>query len=266
MSVESLLKKESYTPDDLREIMELLRAENGCPWDREQNHKSIRNNFIEEVYEVIEGIDTDNDDIIKEELGDVLLQVVFHARIAEEAGKYNLDDVADGICKKLILRHPHIFSDVKVENSAEVLKNWDEIKKKEKSQKSVADTLKGVSASLPALVRASKIKAKACKVGFEYPSVDGAVEKVAEEFDEVKAEIAKGSPDGIAEEIGDLLFAVANLARMCGVNAEEALYNTNNKFVDRFEKMENLATENGQNLALLNISEKIELWNKAKNL
>ncbi|MBR5309144.1 MAG: nucleoside triphosphate pyrophosphohydrolase [Clostridia bacterium] len=266
MSVESLLKKESYTPDDLREIMELLRAENGCPWDREQDHKSIRNNFIEEVYEVIEGIDTDNDDIIKEELGDVLLQVVFHARIAEEAGKYNLDDVADGICKKLILRHPHIFSDVKVENSAEVLKNWDEIKKKEKSQRSVADTLKGVSASLPALVRASKIKAKACKVGFEYPSVDGAVEKVAEEFDEVKAEIASGNSERVSEEIGDLLFAVANLARMCGVNAEEALYNTNNKFVDRFEKMENLATENGQNLALLNISEKIELWNKAKNL
>ena len=266
MSVESLLKKESYTPDDLREIMELLRAENGCPWDREQDHKSIRNNFIEEVYEVIEGIDTDNDDIIKEELGDVLLQVVFHARIAEEAGKYNLDDVADGICKKLILRHPHIFSDVKVENSAEVLKNWDEIKKKEKSQRSVADTLKGVSASLPALVRASKIKAKTCKVGFEYPSVDGAVEKVAEEFDEVKAEIASGNSERVSEEIGDLLFAVANLARMCGVNAEEALYNTNNKFVDRFEKMENLATENGQNLALLNISEKIELWNKAKNL
>lgn len=266
MSVESLLKKESYTPEDLREIMELLRAENGCPWDREQDHKSIRNNFIEEVYEVIEGIDTDNDDIIKEELGDVLLQVVFHARIAEEAGKYNLDDVADGICKKLILRHPHIFSDVKVENSAEVLKNWDEIKKKEKSQKSVADTLKGVSASLPALVRASKIKAKACKVGFEYPSVDGAVEKIAEEFDEVKAEIAKGNSDGISEEIGDLLFAVANLARMCGVNAEQALYDTNNKFIDRFEKMENLATEHGQNLALLNISEKIELWNKAKNL
>lgn len=266
MSVESLLKKQSYTPEDLREIMELLRAENGCPWDREQDHKSIRNNFIEEVYEVVEGIDTDNDDIIKEELGDVLLQVVFHARIAEEAGKYNLDDVADGICKKLILRHPHIFSDVKVENSAEVLKNWDEIKKKEKSQNSVTDTLKGVSASLPALVRASKIKAKACKVGFEYPSVDGAVEKIAEEFDEVKAEIAKGNSDGISEEIGDLLFAVANLARMCGVNAEQALYDTNNKFIDRFEKMENLATEHGQNLALLNISEKIELWNKAKNL
>ncbi len=266
MSVETLLKKDNYNCDDLREIMEILRAEDGCPWDREQDHKTIRNNFIEEVYEVVEGIDTDNDYIIKEELGDVLLQVVFHARIAEEAGKYNLDDVADGICKKLILRHPHIFSDVKVENSAEVLKNWDEIKKTEKSQKSYTDTLKGVSGALPALVRASKIKAKACKAGFEYPSVDGAIAKVTEEFEEVKTEIAKNNPEGIKEEIGDLLFAVANLARMCDVNAEEALYNTNNKFINRFEKTEKMAKEKGKDLALLNISEKIELWNKAKKL
>lgn len=266
MSVETLLKKDNYTCDDLREIMELLRAEDGCPWDREQDHKTIRNNFIEEVYEVIEGIDTDNDDIIKEELGDVLLQVVFHARIAEEAGKYNLDDVADGICKKLILRHPHIFSDVKVKNSVEVLKNWDEIKKAEKSQKSYTDTLKGVTPSLPALARASKIKAKACKAGFEYPSVDGAIDKVNEEFGEVKEAIAKNDAESVKEEIGDLLFAVANLARMCGINAEEALYNTNNKFIDRFEKTEMLAQKNGKDLAQLNISEKIELWNKAKRL
>ena len=266
MSVETLLKKEKYTPDDLREIMEILRGEGGCPWDREQDHKTIRNNFIEEVYEVIEGIDTDNDDIIKEELGDVLLQVVFHARIAEEAGKYNLDDVADGVCIKLILRHPHFFSAVKVENSAEVLKNWDEIKKTEKSQKSYTDTLKGVSASLPAHVRASKIKAKACKAGFEYPSIDGAIDKVSEEFDEVKEAIGKNDADAVKEEMGDLLFAVANLARMCGVNAEEALYNTNNKFIDRFEKTEKLALDDGKDLAQLNISEKIELWNKAKKL
>jgi len=266
MSVETLLKKDKYNPDDLREIMEILRGEGGCPWDREQDHKSIRNNFIEEVYEVIEGIDTDDDDIIKEELGDVLLQVVFHARIAEEAGKYNLDDVADGICKKLILRHPHIFSNVKVKDSDEVLKNWDEIKKTEKSQKSVTDTLKGVSSALPALVRASKIKAKACKAGFEYPTVDGAVEKVSEEFCEVKEAISKNNAESIAEEIGDLLFAVANLARMCGVNAEEALYRTNDKFIDRFEKTEKLAEKDGKYLAELNISEKIELWNKAKKL
>lgn len=266
MSVETLLKKDKYTPDDLRDIMEILRGEGGCPWDREQDHKTIRNNFIEEVYEVVEGIDTDNDEIIKEELGDVLLQVVFHARIAEEAGKYNLDDVADGVCKKLILRHPHIFSDVKVKDSEEVLKNWDEIKKTEKSQKSATDTLKGVSASLPALVRAAKISGKAAKTGFEYPEIDGAIDKVTEEFSEVKAEIAKNNTCGVAEEIGDLLFAVANLARMCGVNAEEALYKTNEKFIGRFGKMEELAKENGKELSLLNISEKIKLWNMSKQL
>ncbi len=266
MSVETLLAKDSYTCGDLREIMEILRGENGCPWDREQDHKTIRNNFIEECYEVIEGIDTDNDDIIKEELGDVLLQVVFHARIAEEAGKYNLDDVADGICKKLILRHPHIFSDVKVGNSDDVLKNWDEIKKTEKSQKSAADTLKGVSASLPALVRAAKLSGKAAKAGFEYPDARGALEKVYEEYTEMCEEIPKGNIETLQEEIGDLLFAVANLARMCGINAEEALYRTNDKFVNRFEKTEKLAKIEGKELADFNISEKIDLWNRAKTL
>ncbi len=266
MSVETLLAKESYNCDDLREIMEILRGENGCPWDKEQDHKTIRNNFIEECYEVIEGIDTDNDDIIKEELGDVLLQIVFHARIAEEAGKYNIDDVADGICKKLILRHPHIFSDTKVKNSAEVLANWDEIKKTEKSQKSAADTLRGVTAALPALIRASKLSGKAAKAGFEYPDVEGALEKVFEEYTEMCSEIPKGDIESLQEEIGDLLFAVANLARMCGINAEEALYRTNEKFIDRFEKTENLAKKDGKELSELNISEKIDHWNRAKKL
>ncbi len=264
MSVETLLLKENYKLSDLVEIMEILRGENGCPWDREQDHKSIRNNFIEECYEVIEGIDTDNDEIIKEELGDVLLQVVFHARIAQEAGKYDIDEVADGICKKLILRHPHIFSDTKVKNSDEVLKNWDEIKKTEKSQKSVTDTLKGVSSSLPALVRASKISGKAAKAGFEYPDAKGALEKVFEEYGEVCAEINSGNKQALGEEIGDLLFAVANLARMCDINAEEALFRTNDKFINRFEKAENIAKNSGKELSEINISEKIELWNKAK--
>ncbi len=264
MSVESLLKKESYNCDDLREIMEILRGEGGCPWDREQNHKSIRNNFIEEVYEFIEGVDTDDNAIMKEELGDVLLQVVFHARISEEAGDFNLDDVADGICKKLILRHPHIFSDTVVADSAEVLKNWDEIKKAEKSQTSVTDTLRGISSALPALVRAAKIKSKAAKAGFEYDEIGGAVDKVYEELSEVKAEIESGDSEALTEEIGDLLFAVASLAKMCGVNPEEALYRTNDKFIDRFSRMEQAAKESGRELSELNISEKIALWNGAK--
>lgn len=264
MSVKSLLEKESYTCDDLREIMEILRGEGGCPWDREQNHKSIRNNFIEEVYEFIEGVDSDDNEIMKEELGDVLLQVVFHARISEENGDFNLDDVADGVCKKLILRHPHIFSDTIVAGSEDVLRNWDEIKMKEKSQSSVTDTLKGISSALPALMRAAKIKSKASKAGFEFDSVEGAVAKVEEELGEMRTELANGNKEALEEEMGDLLFAVATLARMCGINPEEALYRTNEKFIDRFSKMEKMITESGKTLEDLNISEKIALWNDAK--
>ncbi len=156
-----LKEKSSYNVDDLREIMELLRAPDGCPWDREQDHKSIRRNLIEETYEVVEAIDTDNKTLLCEELGDLMLQVIFHARISEEAGDFSLDDVADGVCKKLILRHPHIFADVVAETSAEVLKNWDAIKVVEKQQKSAREVLDSVSHSLPALIRADKIYSKA---------------------------------------------------------------------------------------------------------
>lgn len=266
MSVEGLLNKECYNFSDLCEIMEILRGENGCPWDREQNHKSIRNNLIEECYEAVEGIDSDNDAILKEELGDVLLQVVFHAKIAQDEGKYNINDVADGVCKKLILRHPHIFSDVNVKDSEEVLKNWDAIKKEEKGQKSATDSLKGVSAALPALVRAAKISGKAAKVGFEYPNVKEAAEKVYEEYTEVMTEIGQNNNKNLTEEIGDLLFAIANLSRICGVNAEEALYIANEKFINRFEKTENLAKESGNSLENLNNLEKNSLWKRAKNL
>ncbi len=266
MSVESLLKKENYNFSDLCEIMEILRGENGCPWDREQNHKTIRNNLIEECYEAVEGIDTNNDEILKEELGDVLLQVVFHAKIAQDEGKYNINDVADGVCKKLILRHPHIFSDVNVKDSEEVLKNWDAIKKEEKGQTSATDSLKGVSSALPALVRASKLSGKAAKVGFEFPDKKEAAKKVLEEYTEVMTEIEQNNNEMLTEEIGDLLFAVANLSRMCGVNAEEALYIANEKFVSRFEKTENLAKKEGISLENLNNLEKITLWNQAKKL
>lgn len=264
MSVETLLKKESYAFCDLCEIMAILRSENGCPWDREQNHQSIRNNLIEECYEVVEGIDRNDNAILKEELGDLLLQVVFHARIAEEEGKFDLDDVADGICKKLILRHPHIFGTTKVSGSAEVLRNWDEIKKAEKGQKTAADTVKAVSEALPALVRASKMQAKAAKTGFEYASAADTLEKVTEETEEVRAAFDAKDNDALSEEIGDLLFAVVNVARMSGINAEEALFRANDKFANRFESMEKLATEQGKDLKNIDITGKISLWEKAK--
>lgn len=209
--INALKAKENYTPADLREIMEILRSENGCPWDREQDHKSIRRNLIEETYEVIEGIDKDDPALMCEELGDLLLQVVFHARIAEEAGRFDLDDIADGICKKLILRHPHIFADVKADTSEEVLKNWDKIKVTEKHQKSDREVLASVSASLPALIRADKICAKAIKLGYAVPETEAAVSY---------GSCVSGDPETY---IGDLLLSVVKLSRELGVDGEKAL-------------------------------------------
>ena len=266
MSVKELLNKENYVFDDLLEIMKILRSENGCPWDREQDHRSIRNAFVEEVYEAIEGIDTGDDDILKEELGDVLLQVVFHARIAEEESSFDINDVTDGVCKKLILRHPHIFSDVDAKTSEEVLRNWDEIKKVEKHQKSHTDTLRAVSPAMPSLQRASKLQSKAAKCGFTYKDADDAFSKVSEEYLELKGALKDSNPDNINEEIGDLLFAVANVARLCGINPEEALYRSNDKFIGRFDMLEKTCIEQNKELCELNVNEMIDIWRKNKNL
>ncbi len=207
--IEALKAKENYTVNDLREIMEILRSPGGCPWDREQDHKSIRRNLIEETYEVIEAIDTDDKVLMCEELGDLMLQVVFHARIAEEAERFNLDDIADGICKKLILRHPHIFADVKADTSEEVLNNWDKIKVVEKHQKSDREVLDSVSHSLPSLIRADKLAGKAAKLGYALPTCD-----VIDGLD------AKSISEA---EIGDLLFAAVRLAKEAGTDPEKAL-------------------------------------------
>jgi len=208
--IEALKAKESYKPEDLREIMEILRSPGGCPWDREQDHKSIRRNLIEETYEVIEAIDTDNKELMCEELGDLLLQVVFHARIAEEAGRFDLDDIADGVCKKLILRHPHIFSDVVAETSDEVLKNWDKIKVVEKHQKSHREVLDSVSHSLPALIRADKLCGKAAKLGYDIPE-----SRIGGNF--------KADAENAEELIGDALLALVKEAKALGVDSEKAL-------------------------------------------
>ena len=262
MSVESLLKKESYNCDDLREIMEILRGEGGCPWDREQDHKSIRNNFIEEVYEFIEGVDTDDNAIMKEELGDVLLQVVFHARISEEAGDFNLDDVADGICKKLILRHPHIFSDVQADNSDQVLANWDRIKKETKQQKTFTDTLTAVPASLPALMRAEKVQKRAARAGMDFASASDVAEKLLEEAAELKEAISSGESEAVAEELGDLFFAACNLARFTGNDSEEVLTHATEKCIRRFQRVEELADKQPDKLSPQQLD---LLWEQAKN-
>ena len=181
--------KDCYKFDDLLRIMEILRAPDGCMWDREQDHHSIRRNFIEETYEVCEAIDDEDTEHMKEELGDVLLQVVFHTQMEKEKGTFDIDDVADGICKKLIFRHPHIFGNVEVASSEEVLRNWDDLKRKEKHQETDTQALESVAKSLPSLIRAEKLQKKAAKVGFDWDNVKDALDKVQEELDEVRRAI-----------------------------------------------------------------------------
>ena len=254
--------KEKYTYEDLLEIMRILRCPEGCVWDREQDHKSIRRSFIEETYEAVEAIDNDDPVLLQEELGDVLLQVVFHAQIEAEAGRFTMDDVADGICKKMIYRHPHVFGSVEVKNSDEVLTNWDALKQKEKHQKSTTETLESVARSLPGLIRAEKVQHKAAKAGFDWDEVSGALDKVREETAEVARAIdGDGDP---SEELGDLLFAVVNVARFLKTDPEDAINRTTDKFIRRFAQVEQAAKDAGRSLSEMSLSEMDALWDAAK--
>lgn len=258
-------KTQKYSFNDLLEIMQILRGDNGCPWDREQTHESIKRNFVEEVYEVVEAIDEKDDALLKEELGDVLLQVVFHAQMAGEESRFDMSDVVDGICKKLIYRHPHIFSNVKAETSDEVLKNWDELKKAEKGQKSQSEVLKSISTYLPALIRSYKIQQKAAKVGFDWDDISSVWDKLYEEIDEVKAEIAKGNKENLENEIGDLFFAAVNLARFLDIDPETALMHTCEKFIKRFSYVEeNINERFGVSLSEATLSQMDSLWEEYK--
>lgn len=257
-------QKDSYGVYDLADIIELLRSEDGCPWDREQTHESIRRNFLEEAYETVEAIDEGSPEHLCEELGDVLTQVVFHARIEEELGSFDLDGVADAVCKKLIYRHPHVFGDVSVSGSAEVLSNWDELKKTEKQQKTVTESMDSVAKSLPALWRAEKIQGKAKKAGFDWDGVSGALDKLSEELNELRAAL---NGDGDAgEELGDLLFSAVNVARFAGVDPEEALHASCDKFTRRFSHIERSAAAAGRELKSLSLAEMDDLYNEAKKL
>ena len=254
--------KDKYNVNDLVRIMEILRAPDGCMWDQAQDHHSIRQNFIEETYEACEAIDDNDTDHLKEELGDVLLQVVFHTQMEKEKGVFDLNDVADGVCKKLIFRHPHIFGDVKVGSTDEILSNWDDLKRKEKKQETDTSTLESVSKSLPSLIRAQKLQKKAAKVGFDWPDVSGALDKGAEELAEVRAAI--GGDGDVEEEIGDLIFAVTNVSRFVKVDSERAAEKTCNKFVRRFADMEQQAKAQGRQLSELTLEEMDALWDEAK--
>lgn len=257
--------KDKYTFDDLVEILRILRRPGGCPWDREQTHESIRRNFIEETYEAIEAIDNKDSELLCEELGDVMLQVVFHAQISEDEGEFDINEVCDGVCKKLIVRHPHVFSDVLAETSEKVLENWDKIKMQTKSQKTYTETLKSVSPALPALVRAEKVQHKAKKCGFDWDSVDGALEKLSEEIVELRNAIKEGNADSTHEELGDVLFSAVNVSRFLDVDAEKALSDSTVKFISRFEKIENLARERNIDMKSASLSELDALWDEVKS-
>lgn len=250
--------------EDLIEIMTKLRGENGCPWDREQTHESLKRYLIEESYEVLEAIDEQDDAKIVEELGDVLLQIVFHSEIGREEGYFNINDVIKGICNKMIQRHPHVFGNNSVENSEEVLKNWDEIKKNEKGIKTSTEEMKHIAKNLPALIRAEKIQGKAKKVGFDWDKVEDAMDKILEEFYEVRDVYNGGNWSRIEEEVGDLLFACVNVARFLKVDPELALNKTSNKFIQRFSYIEETAKDKGMRLEEMSLEQMDMLWNEAK--
>lgn len=256
--------KDCYDMQDLLSIMRLLRAPGGCPWDAEQTHESIRKNLIEETYEVIEAIDKNDKELMCEELGDLLMQVVFHAQMEDEAGTFDFNNVTDGVCKKLIERHPHIFGEVKVSGVDDVLTNWDAIKRKTKGQKTTGDSMLSVPRELPALMRATKLQKKAADVGFDWNDVSGALDKVAEEMAELRAAIENKDSVNMAEELGDILFSVVNVSRFIKVDAEEALTAASDKFLARFVEVEKLAKERGIDMKEASLEELDALWDEVK--
>lgn len=255
-------KQDRYGFDDLVRIIHLLRSPGGCPWDQEQTHQSIRRNFLEETYEVLEAIDEDDPVHMCEELGDVLTQVVFHSDIEQAAGRFTLDDVCDGVCKKMILRHPHVFGDRQVSGSDEVLVNWDSIKREEKSQKTYTDTLEAVAKNLPANWRAEKLQKKASKAGFAWSNAGEALAKLSEETAELSQAVQRGADP--AEELGDVLFAAVNVSFCLGLDPEQALHGACEKFIRRFSRMERLAGAAHRSLDELSREELLHLWEAAK--
>lgn len=256
--------KDKYTLEDLIDIMKLLRSEKGCPWDREQTHDSLKRYLIEETYEVLEAIDLKDKKKTCEELGDLLLQIVFHSQIASESGDYSIEDVITGISKKMIERHTHVFGEAKADTPDEVVSNWEDIKKKEKGLSNHTDVLKDVPSNLPALMRSYKVQQKASLVGFDWDNPEDVFLKVNEEIDELKDVYKSKDVARINEEMGDVLFSIVNLSRFLKVQPELALTGTINKFIKRFEFMENECKKEGKNLNEMSLDQMDVYWNKAK--
>ncbi len=248
----------------LVDVVEMLRSPEGCPWDREQDHKSLRKYVIEEAYEVVDAIDLGSDTKLEEELGDLMLQAVLHAQIAREEGRFDIAGVCETIRKKLVRRHPHVFSDVEVSGVDDVLHNWEEIKRKEPGNVEITSAIGGVPKSMPALLRATEISKRAARTGFEWPDMSGVLDKLHEETDELKEAIDSGDTEHIKHEIGDLLFTVVNISRWAKVDAEESLREMLERFGARFTRIEEHARETGRRVEDLSIEEMEEVWNRAK--
>lgn len=257
--------KDRYDLNDFRRLVAVLRAPGGCPWDAEQTHESIRRCALEETYELCHAIDTGDNENLKEELGDVLLQVLLHSRMEEEAGRFDLDDVADAACRKLIFRHPHVFGSAAAASGEDALDVWDAAKRAEKGQKTAAEAMASVPENLPALWRAEKMQSKAAKAGFEWPDVGCAIEKLREETEELAAAVAEGDADHIEEELGDTLFAAVKVGRFCGTDPETALHRCCEKFLRRFSATETLCAARGEKLAELSAPELERRYREAKS-
>ena len=258
--------KPRYGWEDFLEIMRLLRAPGGCPWDAEQTHQSIRRNFLEETYEVLDALDRDDPHAMCEELGDVLMQVVFHAQIEKELGRFTMDDVVNEIAQKMVYRHPHVFGGtMQADTSEQVLVNWEVLKRQEKGQRSTADAIEAIPHTLPALWRAEKTQSKAAKAGFDWDGTMGALEKLEEEVRELRAALEAGKsvddPHGIREEVGDILFMAAKVAQSFKVDPEDALHRACDKFDARFRLVEEAADKP---LADYSQEELLALWRAAK--
>ena len=251
---------------DLLEIIDTLRGENGCPWDMAQTHDSIKRDLLEESYEVIDAIESDDIVGLEEELGDLLLHVVFHSSIGKQDGDFTINDVISGICTKMIFRHPHVFRDANAKTVNDVLESWDDTKKKEKGFNTTTDEMNAVAKALPGLIRAAKIQKRAARVGFDFEGVELAMDKVVEELNEIKDVYKLDKRSRIEEEVGDLIFSAVNVGRMLSVDCEEALEKTVSKFVDRFSFIEKTAISKGQNLKDLTLEEMDELWDEVKKL
>ncbi len=258
--------KDRYNFDDLLSIITVLRAPNGCAWDRAQTHESIKKNFIEETYEVVEAINKKSADMLREELGDVLLQIALHSEMEREQGTFDFNDVVNDIVQKLVVRHPHVFGDEIARNQQEALNSWDAAKARSKGTKSQTESMLSVPRELPALMRAQKVQHKASKVGFDWDNVDGAIDKLYEEANELKMAISHNDSSEIEDEFGDILFSCVNISRFLDLDAEEALTGATDKFLSRFAEVERMTRERDIDMKSSTLDELDALWDEAKKI